>query len=150
MTKETFTFQAEVGKILDIVAHSLYSEKEVFLRELISNASDACDKLRYASISDSSLLDKNSEFKIEIDANKKDKIFILSDNGIGMSKDELKDSLGTIAKSGTQAFMESIKDKDDKDIQASLPLSFGFQVYPEFCHQSPQRCQRRAQSRGVQ
>lgn len=71
MTKETFTFQAEVGKILDIVAHSLYSEKEVFLRELISNASDACDKLRYASISNASLLDKNSEFKIEIEIDKK-------------------------------------------------------------------------------
>ena len=132
MTKETFTFQAEVGKILDIVAHSLYSEKEVFLRELISNASDACDKLRYASISDSSLLDKNSEFKIEIDVNKKDKFFTLSDNGIGMSKDELKDSLGTIAKSGTQAFMESIKDKDDKDIQASLIGQFGVGFYSAF------------------
>jgi molecular chaperone HtpG len=71
MTKETFTFQAEVGKILDIVAHSLYSEKEVFLRELISNASDACDKLRYASISDSTLLNTNSEFKIEIEVDKK-------------------------------------------------------------------------------
>ena len=81
MTKETFTFQAEVGKILDIVAHSLYSEKEVFLRELISNASDACDKLRYAAISDSSL-NNHSEFKIEIEANKKDKILILKDNGI--------------------------------------------------------------------
>ena len=87
MTKETFTFQAEVGKILDIVAHSLYSEKEVFLRELISNASDACDKLRYASISDAALLSNNSEFKIEIEIDKKNKIFNLSDNGIGMTKE---------------------------------------------------------------
>ena len=101
MTKETFTFQAEVGKILDIVAHSLYSEKEVFLRELISNASDACDKLRYASISDAALLSNNSEFKIEIEIDKKNKIFNLSDNGIGMTKEELIESLGTIAKSGT-------------------------------------------------
>ena len=66
MAKETFTFQAEVGKILDIVAHSLYSEKEVFLRELISNASDACDKLRYATITDSKLAKDTSDFKIEI------------------------------------------------------------------------------------
>ena len=119
MTKETFTFQAEVGKILDIVAHSLYSEKEVFLRELISNASDACDKLRYAAISDASLsLSNNADFKIEIEANKirKNTIFNLSDNGIGMSKEELIESLGTIAKSGTQAFMESLEGKDDKDV----------------------------------
>ena len=120
MTKETFTFQAEVGKILDIVAHSLYSEKEVFLRELISNASDACDKLRYAAISDASLsLSNNSEFKIEIEANKIRKnaqIFNLSDNGIGMTKEELIESLGTIAKSGTQAFMETLEGKEDKEV----------------------------------
>ena len=125
MTKETFTFQAEVGKILDIVAHSLYSEKEVFLRELISNASDACDKLRYAAISDSSLSNNNSDFKIEIEANKKEKTLILNDNGIGMSKEELIESLGTIAKSGTQAFMESLKNKDDKEVQSSLIGLFG-------------------------
>ena len=132
MTKETFTFQAEVGKILDIVAHSLYSEKEVFLRELISNASDACDKLRYAAISDSSLMDNNSDFKIEIEANKKDKILILKDNGIGMSKEELIESLGTIAKSGTQAFMETLKNKDEKEVQSSLIGQFGVGFYSSF------------------
>ena len=132
MTKETFTFQAEVGKILDIMAHSLYSEKEVFLRELISNASDACDKLRYAAISDATLLDKNSELKIEIEVDKKDKIFILSDNGIGMSKEELIESLGTIAKSGTQAFMESLEGKDDKDVKSSLIGQFGVGFYSAF------------------
>ena len=132
MAKEKFTFQAEVGKILDIVAHSLYSEKEVFLRELISNASDACDKLRYASISDSSLLGNTSDFKIEIEANKKDKILILKDNGIGMSKEELIESLGTIAKSGTQAFMESIKNKDEKEVQSSLIGQFGVGFYSAF------------------
>ena len=84
MTKETFTFQAEVGKILDIVTHSLYSEK--YFKRINFNASDACDKLRYTAISDSSLMDNNSDFKIEIEANKKDKILILKDNGIGMSK----------------------------------------------------------------
>ena len=132
MTKETFTFQAEVGKILDIVAHSLYSEKEVFLRELISNSSDACDKLRYASISDSTLLNTNSEFKIEIEVDKKNKIFNLSDNGIGMTKDELIDSLGTIAKSGTQAFMESLEGKDEKDVKSSLIGQFGVGFYSAF------------------
>jgi molecular chaperone HtpG len=132
MTKETFTFQAEVGKILDIMAHSLYSEKEVFLRELISNASDACDKLRYAAISDATLLDKSSEFKIEIEVDKKDKIFILSDNGIGMSKEELIESLGTIAKSGTQAFMESLEGKDEKDVKSSLIGQFGVGFYSAF------------------
>ena len=132
MTKETFTFQAEVGKILDIMAHSLYSEKEVFLRELISNASDACDKLRYAAISDATLLDKNSELKIEIEVDKKDKIFILSDNGIGMSKEELIESLGTIAKSGTQAFMESLEGKDEKDAKSSLIGQFGVGFYSAF------------------
>ena len=132
MTKETFTFQAEVGKILDIVAHSLYSEKEVFLRELISNSSDACDKLRYASISDSTLLNTNSEFKIEIEVDKKNKIFNLSDNGIGMTKEELIDSLGTIAKSGTQAFMESLEGKDEKDVKSSLIGQFGVGFYSAF------------------
>ena len=132
MTKETFTFQAEVGKILDIVAHSLYSEKEVFLRELISNASDACDKLRYAAISDSSLSINNSDFKIEIEANKKEKILVLKDNGIGMTKEELIESLGTIAKSGTQAFMETLKNKDDKEVQSSLIGQFGVGFYSAF------------------
>jgi molecular chaperone HtpG len=132
MTKETFTFQAEVGKILDIVAHSLYSEKEVFLRELISNASDACDKLRYASISDAALLSNNSEFKIEIEIDKKNKIFNLSDNGIGMTKEELIESLGTIAKSGTQAFMKTLEGKEDKDVKSSLIGQFGVGFYSAF------------------
>ena len=132
MAKETFTFQAEVGKILDIVAHSLYSEKEVFLRELISNSSDACDKLRYASISNSKLKTDSNDFKIEIDIDKKEKTITISDNGIGMNRDELVDSLGTIAKSGTQAFIKSLEGKDDKDIQASLIGQFGVGFYSAF------------------
>jgi len=132
MAKETFTFQAEVGKILDIVAHSLYSEKEVFLRELISNASDACDKLRYATITDSKLAKDTSDFKIEIALNKKEKEITISDNGIGMTKDEMVESLGTIAKSGTQAFMESLEGKDDKDVQSSLIGQFGVGFYSAF------------------
>ena len=132
MAKETFTFQAEVGKILDIVAHSLYSEKEVFLRELISNSSDACDKLRYATITDSKLAKDAADFKIEIDLNKKEKTITISDNGIGMTRDEMVESLGTIAKSGTQAFMESLEGKDDKDVQSSLIGQFGVGFYSAF------------------
>ena len=132
MAKETFTFQAEVGKILDIVAHSLYSEKEVFLRELISNSSDACDKLRYATITDSKLAKDTTDFKIEIDLNKKEKTITISDNGIGMTRDEMVESLGTIAKSGTQAFMESLEGKDDKDVQSSLIGQFGVGFYSAF------------------
>ena len=134
MAKETFTFQAEVGKILDIVAHSLYSEKEVFLRELISNASDACDKLRYASIAKPELSDDGVEFKIKIDVNKKSSELKILDNGIGMSKKELVESLGTIARSGTQAFLKNISDADksSKDIQSSLIGQFGVGFYSAF------------------
>ena len=134
MAKETFTFQAEVGKILDIVAHSLYSEKEVFLRELISNASDACDKLRYASIAKPKLSDDGVEFKIKIAVDKKLSELKILDNGIGMSKKELVESLGTIARSGTQAFLKNISDADksSKDIQSSLIGQFGVGFYSAF------------------
>ena len=134
MAKETFTFQAEVGKILDIVAHSLYSEKEVFLRELISNASDACDKLRYASIAKPELSDDGVEFKIKIAVDKKSSELRILDNGIGMSKKELVESLGTIARSGTQAFLKNINDADksSKDIQSSLIGQFGVGFYSAF------------------
>ena len=134
MAKETFTFQAEVGKILDIVAHSLYSEKEVFLRELISNASDACDKLRYASIAKPELSDDGVEFKIKIAVDKKSSELRILDNGIGMSKKELVESLGTIARSGTQAFLKNISDADksSKDIQSSLIGQFGVGFYSAF------------------
>ena len=118
MKPEKHTFQAEVGNILDIVAHSLYSQKEVFLRELISNASDACDKLRYDSISNSKLITKESEFHIEIFINSKEGSVVISDNGIGMNKNDLMDSLGTIARSGTKAFLEDIKNKHSKPIRS--------------------------------
>ncbi|PPR30908.1 MAG: Chaperone protein HtpG [Alphaproteobacteria bacterium MarineAlpha9_Bin2] len=134
MAKEKFTFQAEVGKILDIVAHSLYSEKEVFLRELISNASDACDRLRYASIAKPKLSDDGDEFKIKIDIEKKLSELKISDNGIGMSKKELIESLGTIARSGTQAFIKNLSDNDknSKDIESSLIGQFGVGFYSAF------------------
>jgi len=134
MSKETFSFQAEVGKILDIVAHSLYSQKEVFLRELISNASDACDKLRYRSLTEPNLLDDGGEFKIEIAIDSKAKTLRISDNGIGMDKDDLVDALGTIAKSGTQAFMEGLADAEKGSDEATLDLigQFGVGFYSAF------------------
>ncbi len=134
MTKETFSFQAEVGKILDIVAHSLYSQKEVFLRELISNASDACDKLRYRSLTEPDLLDGGGDFQIEISIDPKAKTLTISDNGIGMDKDDLIDALGTIAKSGTQAFMEGLADAEKGSEEATLELigQFGVGFYSAF------------------
>lgn len=134
MTKESYSFQAEVGKILDIVAHSLYSQKEVFLRELISNASDACDKLRYRSLTEPELLEGDGEFSISLAIDPKAKTLTISDNGIGMSKDDMIDALGTIAKSGTQAFMDGLKDAQAGGEEAKLALigQFGVGFYSSF------------------
>ena len=108
MAKEKFTFQAEVSKLLDIVAGSLYSHKEIFLRELASNASDACDKLRYAALTQTDLLEGGADFKINLSFDKKARTLTVADNGIGMNHDDLVDMLGTIARSGTQAFVEQM------------------------------------------
>src|SRR5579863_3474304 len=104
MAESRQPFRAEVSRLLDIVVHSLYSDKEVFLRELISNASDACDKLRYAALTQPELLDEAPDFKISINIDKKARSITVSDNGIGMTRDELVENLGTIARSGTSAF----------------------------------------------
>ncbi len=134
MSKETYSFQAEVGKILDIVAHSLYSHKEVFLRELISNASDACDKLRYRTLTEPDLVKGSGVFEIGISIDPKAKTLTVSDNGIGMSKDDLIDSLGTIAKSGTQAFVEGLKEAQagGEDAKMALIGQFGVGFYSSF------------------
>lgn len=105
MSEEKLSFQAEVSKLLDIVAHSLYSEREVFLRELISNASDACDRLRYEALTKPSLLDGDGNFRVTLAADKAGGALTIADNGIGMSRDELIENLGTIARSGTAAFV---------------------------------------------
>lgn len=118
MTEEKFAFQAEVSKLLDIVAHSLYSHKEIFLRELISNASDACDRLRYAALTRPDLVgDGGGGFRIALDVDKKARTLTVADNGIGMNRQELAENLGTIARSGTQAFVEQAKAQkgDGKD-----------------------------------
>src|SRR5437868_10771982 len=107
---ETRCFQAEVSRLLDIVAHSLYREKEIFLRELISNASDACDRLRYAALTQPSLArsgegGEDSKFRVLLTPDKGARTLTVDDNGIGMNHDELIENLGTIARSGTAAFM---------------------------------------------
>ena len=130
MSKETFAFQTEVGRLLDIVAKSLYSNREIFLRELISNASDACDKLRHAALTAPSLIEGDHDFKIELSVDEKAKTLSISDNGIGMNHDDLIETLGTIAKSGTGAFIEQLG-KDDK-ADMNLIGQFGVGFYSAF------------------
>ena len=124
--KENLTFQAEVSKLLDLVANSLYSEREIFLRELISNSADACEKLRYLALSKKNILGENKILEIKINVSKKRKIIEIEDNGIGMSRQDLIDNLGTIARSGTNKFIESIKSKKTNDISAIGQFGVGF------------------------
>ncbi len=128
--KETFSFQTEVGRLLDIVASSLYSNREIFLRELVSNASDACDKLRHDALTAPSLIEGDPDFRIELSVDKKTKTITISDNGIGMNHDDLMETLGTIAKSGTGAFLEHLG-KDDKE-DMNLIGQFGVGFYSAF------------------
>lgn len=129
--QETLAFQAETAKILDIVVHSLYSQREIFLRELISNASDACDRLRYAALTDPSLLaGGDSDFRITLTADKEAKTLTLTDNGIGMSREELIGNLGTIARSGTGNFAAQLSGDAKKDV--SLIGQFGVGFYSAF------------------
>src|SRR5579859_3782423 len=106
--KETLGFQAEVKQLLDLMIHSLYSNKEIFLRELISNASDAIDRLRFAALSDPALYEQDSDFKIRVSYDKEARTITVTDNGIGMSRQDVVDNLGTIAKSGTREFFQSL------------------------------------------
>ena len=129
LEKEIFSFQTEVGQLLEIVAGSLYSNREVFLRELVSNASDACDKLRYAALTDASLAPAE-DFAISLEIDAKKKTLSISDNGIGMNHADLLATLGTIAKSGTSAFIEALK-ADDND-KPGLIGQFGVGFYSAF------------------
>ena len=124
-------FEADTGKILDIVIHSLYSNKEIFLRELVSNSSDAIDKLRYLSATDKKLSDLAENFAITISVDKKAKQLVISDNGIGMSEEDLTQSLGTIARSGTKSFLEAMSaaKSDEKNKDVSLIGQFGVGFY---------------------
>lgn len=126
MAKEKFTFQAEVGKLLDIVAHSLYSHKEIFLRELISNSSDACDKLRYAALTQPDLTGGDGNFNVTLSVDAKKKTLSVVDNGIGMNHDDLLETLGTIASSGTQSFIDQLGKEGSKDVDLIGQFGVGF------------------------
>jgi molecular chaperone HtpG len=128
--KETLGFQAEVRQLLDLMIHSLYSNKEIFLRELISNASDAIDQLRFAALSESSLYESDSDFKIRIAYDKDARTITVSDNGIGMTRDEVAENIGTIARSGTREFFQSLTGDQQKD--AALIGQFGVGFYSSF------------------
>lgn len=124
--QQTMGFQTEVKQMLHLVVHSLYSNKEIFLRELISNASDALDKLRFLALSNGSLFENESDLKITIESNEKLKTITIKDNGIGLSWDEAVDNLGTIAKSGTKEFMSQLTGESAKDSQLIGQFGVGF------------------------
>src|SRR3954463_16325023 len=126
MSEERLSFQAEVSRLLDIVAHSLYSEKEVFLRELISNASDACDRLRYAALTQPELSADDPDLKIRLTTDAEAKTLTVADNGIGMNREDLIQNLGTIARSGTAAFMEGLSGDAKTDAQLIGQFGVGF------------------------
>ncbi|HYU71291.1 MAG TPA: molecular chaperone HtpG [Ktedonobacteraceae bacterium] len=128
--KETLGFQAEVKQLLDLMIHSLYSNKEIFLRELISNASDAIDRLRFAMLSDESLHENDSELQIRVAYDKDARTITVTDNGIGMGRDEVAEQIGTIAKSGTREFFQSLTGDQQKD--AHLIGQFGVGFYSAF------------------
>jgi molecular chaperone HtpG len=128
--KETMGFQAEVKQLLDLMIHSLYSNKEIFLRELISNASDAIDHLRFAALSDGLLLEQDTELNIHVSYDKDARTITVTDNGIGMTRDEVIENIGTIARSGTHEFFQSLTGDQQKD--ANLIGQFGVGFYSSF------------------
>ena len=128
--KETLGFQAEVRQLLDLMIHSLYSNKEIFLRELISNASDAADKLRFEALSDHNLYEGDADLKIRIAYDKTARTITVSDNGIGMNRSEVIDNIGTIAKSGTRQFLDALTGDRSKDLK--LIGQFGVGFYSSF------------------
>ncbi|NNG12692.1 MAG: molecular chaperone HtpG [Halobacteria archaeon] len=124
--KETLEFQTEVKQLLHLMIHSLYSNKEIFLRELISNGSDACDKLRFEALGNDALYEGSSDMRIRISFNKDARTLTISDNGIGMTRDEVADNIGTIAKSGTRRFFESLTGDQARDAQLIGQFGVGF------------------------
>jgi molecular chaperone HtpG len=126
MQKQTLSFQAEVAQLLKLVTHSLYSNPEIFLRELVSNASDACDKLRFEALNDAGLYESDSELKVKVSFDKAAKTLTITDNGIGLSQQEAIDNLGTIAKSGTRDFMAKLSGDQKNDAQLIGQFGVGF------------------------
>src|SRR6187431_2152243 len=130
MDKQTLSFQAEVKQILHLVTHSLYSNKEIFLRELISNASDACDKLRFEALNNTGLYEDAPNLEVRVGFDKAARTLTITDNGIGLSQQEAIDNLGTIAKSGTREFMNRLS--GDQKADAQLIGQFGVGFYSGF------------------
>lgn len=128
--KETLSFQTEVKQLLQLMIHSLYSNKEIFLRELISNGSDACDKLRFEALSDDALYEDDTDLKLRIDYDKEARTITITDNGIGMNRQEVMDNIGTIASSGTRKFLEALS--EDQSKTAQLIGQFGVGFYSSF------------------
>ena len=129
---ETFSFEAEVNQLLKLVASSLYSNKEIFLRELVSNASDAAERLRYEALSDSALYEDDPELKIWVDFDKKNRTVTLKDNGIGMNREDVIQNLGTIAQSGTRGFRDILSKGKEEQKDSQFIGQFGVGFYSSF------------------
>jgi len=130
--KESRQFQAETRQLLDLMVHSLYTHKEVFLRELLSNASDAIDKVRFKALTDTSLLADNEDLEIWLAIDKDGKTISISDNGIGMTYDEVIENIGTIAQSGSKTFLKALQDQKDNSSRLDLIGQFGVGFYSSF------------------
>src|SRR6478752_6138236 len=130
-TSESRPFEADVAKLLHMMVHSVYTEKEVFLRELISNAADACERLRYEAIANPQLLGADPSPRITISVDPDKGQMAIEDNGIGMSRDEMIEALGTIARSGTKAFLDRIQESKERE-EASFIGQFGVGFYSAF------------------
>ena len=130
MTQETLNFNAEVSRLLELVARSLYADRQIFLRELISNASDACERLKFLSLTDQKILGEDTELAVTISLDKRTRSISITDNGIGMNREDLIENLGTIARSGTAAFADALEKNSDSD--TSLIGQFGVGFYSVF------------------
>ncbi|MEG1770224.1 MAG: ATP-binding protein, partial [Comamonas sp.] len=126
MSKQTHSFQAEVAQLLHLVTHALYSNKEIFLRELVSNASDACDKLRFEALNNTGLYEDQPQLEVRVSFDQAARTLTIADNGIGMSQQEAIDHLGTIAKSGTKDFMGKLSGDQQSDAQLIGQFGVGF------------------------
>ncbi|MEA1937843.1 MAG: ATP-binding protein, partial [Pseudomonadota bacterium] len=132
MTENKHEFKAEVTRLLDIVTHSLYSHREIFLRELISNGADACDRLRFLALQNPDLTAGDGDFAIRVAIDKEERTVTVTDNGIGMDKDDLIDQLGTIARSGTADFIHHHKENGGDSEAVGLIGQFGIGFYAAF------------------
>jgi hypothetical protein len=147
-TRETLGFQAEVKQLLHLMVHSLYGNKEIFLRELVSNASDACDKLRFEAIGDPALFETDHELRIRVAYDAAARTITISDNGIGMSRQEVIDHIGTIAKSGTREFFEqlAVRPRQGRQPDRAVRRRLLFQLHrlgPRHAHHPACRPERR-------